>query len=364
MTRLPIFPNTCDMWQELLAETRPIVIYGMGNGADKLISRLDSIGVEYADIFASDGFVRGQIFHGKRVKSYSEIKAEYEDFVVLLSFATRLPEVIELVEKIGSENKLYIPDMPVSEENVYFDAPFYNDHIEEIRTAFSALEDEESKNVFSSVIHYKLSGRITDLLECTSDKEEMYSLFKKEKIHSLIDVGAYSGDTLKEALAFFPNLSYAVCIEPDKRTFKRLSKFCETVDKCTLKLVNAAAWHEDSVGEFAVSGNRNSTVVGSSTLSYQHKTEITPLVRVGGISEGVVDYIKYDVEGSEREALSGSFDLISRDRPQLLISLYHKSRDIFELINLMKEKYPDYKFYLRRLRCLPAWELNLIMIPS
>ena len=43
-------------------------------------------------------------------------------------------------------------------------------------------------------------------------------------------------------------------------------------------------------------------------------------------------------------------------------SLYHRSRDIFELINFTRDNYPDYKLYLRRLRCLPAWEIDLICV--
>ena len=86
MHRLPTFPQGEDMWKRLKSETRPIVIYGMGNGADKLIKRFESLGIRFADIFASDSFVRGHSFHGIRVKSFSEIKELYSDFVVVLSF--------------------------------------------------------------------------------------------------------------------------------------------------------------------------------------------------------------------------------------------------------------------------------------
>ena len=75
-----------------------------------------------------------------------------------------------------------------------------------------------------------------------------------------------------------------------------------------------------------------------------------------------IDYIKYDVEGAEREALEGSREVILRDNPCLLVSLYHRSRDIFELINYIKDEYPQYSLYLRRLRCLPAWEIDLICV--
>jgi hypothetical protein len=73
------------------------------------------------------------------------------------------------------------------------------------------------------------------------------------------------------------------------------------------------------------------------------------------------DFIKYDVEGAEYEALVGSHETIMRNSPTLLVSLYHRSRDIFFLINYLKGKYPEYTMKLRRLMCLPAWEIDLIL---
>ncbi len=363
MHRLPEYPARDDMWKKLSRESRPIVIYGMGNGADKLIKRLDSLGIKYADIFASDGFVRGHSFHGVRVKSFSEIKELYSDFVIALSFATRLDDVIEMLLSMNEEHTLFVPDMPVSEEEIYFDAEFYNAHYEEIKAAFSALADEESKNVFSSIIQYKLSGRIENLLKNSVAKDEMYSLLPCAEIRAICDIGAYSGDTLKEALLYFPNLEKALCIEPDKKTFKRLQKFADSIADKEIECINAAAWSSCGEGEFSLSGNRNSSVLGASTESYQHKSDAVSLLTLDSLCPSDVDYIKYDVEGSEREALIGSSETIKKHKPALLVSLYHKSRDIFELINLLSAQYPYYRFYLRRLRCLPAWEINLIMLP-
>lgn len=365
MHRLPTFPQGEDMWKRLKSETRPIVIYGMGNGADKLIKRFESLGIRFADIFASDSFVRGHSFHGIRVKSFSEIKELYSDFVVVLSFATRLEAVIEFISNIAEKYDLYVPDMPVADEHIYFDSEFYNAHFKEIKEAFFALADEESKNVFCSVIRYKLSGRIEYLLKHTSTKEEMYSLFQREKIRKICDVGAYSGDTLSEALEFFPTLSEAVCVEPDAKTFKRLLRFVDGLDgRVKARCINAAAWSESGDGEFSESANRNSSVVNSSTQSFENKVRKTQLVKIDDILPLGADYIKYDVEGAEREALLGSVNTIERYKPTLLVSVYHKSADLFDLINVLKKRHSGYRFYLRRQRCLPAWETNLIMLPG
>ena len=85
-------------------------------------------------------------------------------------------------------------------------------------------------------------------------------------------------------------------------------------------------------------------------------------MKIDSVTTDKVDYIKYDVEGAEREALLGSHETITKYSPTLLVSLYHRSRDIFELINYVKNNYPDYSLFLRRLRCLPAWEIDLICV--
>ena len=75
-----------DLWTYLASASKTIVMYAMGNGADKIISVCNSYSIEISDFFASDGFVRGQVFHGKRVMSFSEIKDKYgkDNIIVLL----------------------------------------------------------------------------------------------------------------------------------------------------------------------------------------------------------------------------------------------------------------------------------------
>ncbi len=355
---LPEYPCASDVWDTLAAETRPIVVYGMGNGADKLFRRFDKYGIEVAEIFASDGFVRGHYYNGYKVKSFSEIKEMYDDFVIVLSFASNRQDVIDMLSDIDSKYVMYVPDMPVAGEDEYFDREFYNLNYERIRRVYGSLCDEESRCIYAAVINYKLSGKMTYLTDAVTEKSDMYSLIGQKKIRTVVDAGAYNGDTAKDAIEYFSDLERIYAIEPDKKTYKRLVKFAEASD-VDIRTVNAAVWSRCSVGSFNESGNRNSSV--SSTASFEHKVGEVELITVDSL--GIApDYIKYDVEGAEYEALLGSLETISRAGPTLLVSLYHRSRDIFEIPELISERLSGYSFYIRRLRSVPAWEMNLILI--
>lgn len=355
---LPDYPVLEDMWDILKNEKRPIIIYGMGNGADKLIARFDKLGIEYADIFASDGFVRGHSFHGTRVKSFSEIKTLYSDFVIVLSFASSREEVLTLLSAMDKEHDLLIPDMPVASEE-YFDKVFYNTNYSRIKAVYNLLEDDLSRDIYAACIRYKLSGKLSYLTDSYCTTEDIYNLIGKE--HKVtVDGGAYNGDTVREVLKFFENPKKIYAVEPDKRNYRKLSAFSEGYEgKTEIVPINAGLWSTDTEGSFIGSGNRNSSV--SSTASFKKREENVSLLRIDNIVSEAVDYIKLDVEGAEREALIGSHGVISNYMPTMLISAYHKSEDIFALAELVADKYKGYKFFIRRTLCVPAWEIALIV---
>ena len=348
-----------DLWQYLSTTAKTVVMYGMGNGADKILAICEKYGITVADFFASDGFVRGHSFHGKVVLSYSQIKEKYgaENVIVLLSFASSLPDVLENIYRIASECELYAPDVPVCGDNL-FTLEFYKENLEKIFAVRELLADELSVKIYDNVIAYKLTGDIKHLRDAESSKEEAYSLLGAESFSSIADLGAYNGDTVREVMAISKNLSVAYAFEPDRRSFRKLSDFCATVTGSPeIYPINAAAWCEDTEIGFGDEGNRNSGICAKA------KTVNVTARTLDGVLDGKsIDYIKYDVEGAEKEAIIGCENTILSHRPKLLISAYHRSEDIFELPLQIHSLLPDYKLYYRRHPYIPAWDLNLLCI--
>ncbi len=355
-----IYSPKSDMWDYLAKSNKSIVMYGMGNGADKILAVCERYGIEICDFFASDGFVRGHSFHGKRVLSFSEAKEKYgaENMIVLLSFASSLPDVMDNIKKIAAECELYAPDVPVCGDEL-FTLDFAKNHRTEIEAVYALFEDDESKRIFKKVIRYKLTGDIKYLFEAESDKDEVYSsLLRSDTIRTYADLGAYNGDTIRELMRYSPVLSDIVAFEPDRRSFRKLCEFCDTLaDTLRVEKINAAAWNEDVTLIFGDEGNRNSGLFAKGKSVEVYATSLDKILKDRG-----VDYIKYDVEGCEREALIGSTETIAKYRPRLLVSVYHRSEDIFAIPLQIKSMKPDYKLFLRRYPYIPAWDLNLICL--
>ena len=377
-----------DLWHSLKAASdsgRPILLYGMGNGADKIITVCEAYGIPVADIFASDGFVRGHSFHGKVVLSFTQACEKYgaENMIVLLSFASSRPEVLELIRRVADTCETYIPDVPVCGTEL-FNAEFYEAHLNEITAARALLADEESRRVYDGIIEYKLTGRMDVLRATESDLADAYrNILHADSFVTTADLGAYNGDSIRDLRLYAPHLATVIAFEPDRRNHRKLTEYAagliETGDALSIHAVQAGAWSHPATLTFQASGNRNAGLADSpaptgnilpSTADnpYFGKTAEVPVTSLDAVCEEVLpsgthlDYIKYDVEGAETEALLGSRDVIRRDSPALLVSAYHRSADLFRLPLLVHELNPAYKLYLRRMAGVPAWDINLYAV--
>ncbi len=336
---------------------KPILLYGMGNGADKILDVCEQRGIPISGVFASDGFVRGQSFRGYTVTTYEAAKQTFGDMIVLVAFATSLPEVIGNIMRIAAEQETYVPDVPVYGDHL-FDYSFAAEHKEELSAAYELFSDEESRRLFAQIVAYKLSGRVDILMQSVSaDADGLSTLLHPKTYRVAADLGAYTGDTAVRLTAVAPQIESIHCFEPDPKTFSRLEKAVGS--EAWAELYPFAAWDRAEMLRFRKGGSRSSRLGGEGKTI---EVQAMPLDEVLGGKR--CDYIKYDVEGADYEALRGSANTILTHRPELLLSLYHRSEDLFRLPLALYDICPDYAFYLRRARSVPAWDLNLIAIPK
>lgn len=341
-----------DILIKLKNSNKPIVMYGTGNGADKMLDICKGHGIEISGVFASDGFVRKRMFRGFDVKSYIQIKEQFGDVVVLVVFGSDKEDVLENIKRISAEQELYIPALPLFGEGL-FDSNFVTANIEMLNSVYFMLEDEKSKEVFRDMVFYNISGKPEYLKRTSSADDDYTEILKPVEGEIFVDLGAYRGDTIVEFVRNAPDYNKIIALEPDKKTFEKLKKACEGI--INAELYNAAAYSYDTELKFAAKGGRNSLI--------SEEGNTVEARSVDSILAGErASIIKFDVEGAEAEAVKGCEKTIKKYHPSLIVSVYHRNEDIFKLPIMIKEINPEYKFFMRRRRCVPAWDILLYAI--
>jgi FkbM family methyltransferase len=343
-----------NVWDALKEDSKPVAVYGMGLGAEKIINVLGSYGIEVCDIFASDEFVRGHSFLGYKVLKYSEICAKYEDFNVVLAFATHLDGVIDNIRRINGEHTVFAPDVPVAGGGI-FTREFVEENEADFDLVYNSLADDESRRIYADIINFKISGKIDYLLNSfTADKNEIYrDILCLGDNEAIVDLGAYDGDTIREFTEFTGGKYRSItALEPDAKNYRKLLKSTEKMKNVTA--YNMGAWDKRDTLIFSEKAGRNSRL-----SAHGVSVEVTDL---DSLIDSPVTLIKMDIEGAELKALCGAESIIKKYSPKLYVCAYHRNEDLFTLGKKILELNPDYKLYFRHSKYIPAWESNFYAV--
>lgn len=353
---LEFINETNDVWENMRSCGKPLVLYGMGNGADAILDRMAAENLQAAAVFASDEFVRGQNFRGFTVEHYANIKERLGDFAVVIAFASELPEVLARFKALADKHIVFAPHLPLYAGSETVDKAWLSKYSERLQAVYERLADEQSRGVFANVLNYKLSGKPQYLWECETERlDDLKQLFAFTEAESYLDLGAYDGDTVREFLSLTDGrYTKITAVEADRRNYRKLC--AKTEGLAALRTVEAAVWDEDTELEFSDNGGRQSTLIGA------HKRMVKAVKMDNLLGEEPVTYIKMDVEGAEKQALSGLKEHILRDKPKMFIAAYHYDNDFFALPELIWQLQPDYKIYLRKHPYIPAWEMNFMVL--
>jgi len=376
---LPFINEENTLWEYLKTAGKPVVLYGTGDGADKVLARLAETGVPVSGIFASDEFVRGQQFHGFTVRTYSELLALREKVIVLIAFASELPDVLERFYKLASVHETYAPHVPVFSGEETVTPAWIKKHETKLLAVYERLADAVSRETFASVLNYKLSGKLSYLQACTTNRaEDLRTIFSFGGEEMYLDLGAYNGDTVQEFLQLTRGrYKKIVALEPDPKNFKKLTDFVRQNELKHITCLQAGVWNDCGSLELTGNGGRQSTFweadrsrFASQPLSQTcsmkkkiKKQQVTVVSVDAVLGNDHADYMKFDVEGVEKEALEGAAGHLAPDGngalPKLLVAAYHHDEDLFALPLLLWKLQPEYKIYLRKHPYVPAWEINI-----
>lgn len=338
-----------NIFVRLKNEKAPIILYGMGNGADKVISYLNKFEIPIYGIMASDDFCRYQTYKDFKVKKLSDFEKELNDFIILLCFGTDIEYVINHILEISKKHTLLVPSISLFGNEIVND-DFINENLNKIKEAYNLLSDEYSKTIYEKSFHFLYTGELKYLQNMDSNKKEIYKLLELNNSENYLDLGAYDGDTIKDFICYTNGYKKITAVEPNIKNFTKLLKNSEELNN--IELINKGisnicekTYISKNAGRMAHISDENGVEIETTTVDELFKAS-------------TFSYIKCDVEGYETKMIEGAKSTLL-SKPKLSISAYHKPSDIFNLILQINSINPEYKFYLRKQKYIPLWDLNI-----
>ena len=182
-----------DIWQQLSGSDSPVVIYGTGNGADKILDEFERRGISVSAVTASDDHVRCQTFRGFSVRSIGDAAKEFSDMILVPS---------EQVSVINTLGRTLSYQTPVDYE-MFLDAPAVSKAVRRLKRAkkklMSLFPDIKTGNDFISLI----PAGWTQIISQQSRQMPGSDLYNTE------DLG-FSGDSYGESFCPDENIARSV----------------------------------------------------------------------------------------------------------------------------------------------------------
>lgn len=348
-------PECLDSFQltNVLSPDREIYLYGGGDIGHIVYAELQRLHITVAGYIDRSG--RTQLLP---VPFYSleqmKQKDSLKNVTVLICYVSnRYDDTIADIKSVGIED-IIIPTNFFAQKMIYSEELRNDDKIirnsqTEILEALNLLDDDESRSVFCGMLRAYI----------TKDFEKNICCCKYESLNpeiipgwrcqysGLIDCGAYVGDTLEEFLRYNKHLDTYAGFEPNKKTFDILSSYV----KKQRKKLGSAFLYPCGVGAQTEISRFKAMESASSSKMSESGDELVPVVKIDDVIPITFPnlnlLLKMDVEGYEAAVLNGAKTFIKETKPDLMVCVYHKITDLWQLVLKIYQEFPNYRFYLR-----------------
>lgn len=334
--------------KKLKSDKLPVVIGGNGSLALAVERKLRASGL--------DNVIKSSIkIENGGIRIVDEVK---ERFNFILGYLDLYGSDISPDQFIGQcEGVFYVSELFESEKINY---DYYKSKEEEFAEVYRNLQDDKSRLCMEAFLNSKINEDSGGLWKLVEVPQYFSAEFLKVSCsEALVDCGAFQGDSIEDFLKWTGgDYSSIVAFEPDKNNIAGLKAFVVNKTLDFVKVVEAGAY--DFQGELKFHRTESDEMMSR----VQKDGEISIKVdTIDNVCKGMhPTFIKMDVEGSEKKALTGARQTIMDNHPVLAISAYHKKDDLFVLMKLIKELWGGYKFYFRLHKAL-AIDAVLYAIP-
>ncbi|SAL84167.1 hypothetical protein AWB67_06609 [Caballeronia terrestris] len=205
----------------------------------------------------------------------------------------------------------------------------------------SLLSDDLSRRTLDGHIKFRRTGRFEDIVS-TARRDVPFLVAALSPEVAYVDGGAFDGDTTEDFISISGGkFSRIHIVEPDPTNIERAKGRLNPLVPSDLIVYHEAAI---GAGRGLVGFNAIGSVGSAVDESACEKVQSVPL------SEFQTDkqlFIKLDIEGSEIDAISAELPFLSRCRPILAISAYHRPDDLLDAVRLIEQTNAGYRLHLR-----------------
>ena len=288
--------------------------------------------------------------HGKRIDGieiaapevfYRESEAAYAKgerlSVVIGATGIFLLEILSLLERKMVKACVY--------SAVQLDAAcYFSGESERVAKITQGFADEKSRHIYRSLIENMKNGRPVDF-----SLYEPNQYFGNDVIGELargevfVDAGVCHGEEIDRAV--HGGGIFVHGFEPDAENYAYLLKKYEGRQEVCIH--PCALWDREE----RLVLERNAATPSASRLAAGEAADAQGIAArpLDDVLQGApCTLLKMDIEGAEYRALLGAAKTIEEHRPKLAICVYHSLEDYVRIPELLMERYPFYRFFLRQ----------------
>lgn len=157
------------------------------------------------------------------------------------------------------------------------------------------------------------------------------------KNKDFIDGGAYRGEVaLMFERLYQPKKIY--CFEPEFKNYYQLLKFIEIHNLKEVIPIRMGLGEEEKIMKLKV--ERDASYISEEGEQQIKIITLDDFINENNLSVGL---IKLDIEGYGLKAIKGAKKTIKQFKPVLLISIYHRGKEFFEIKSYIQKLNPNYK---------------------
>lgn len=323
------------------ANTRPIYVYGAGQLGRYVFHVLVGFKL-YGQVkgFLDDDPTRVRYLN-RPVYEPDYPKNSGEDPVVIISvdphFKHEVP-IIKNCQRLGYEYVTF-RQFILNQIALALTMDELENNAEAIR-ALSIWDEQESHDTYKNMLR-AIATRNEEYLPRRSPSQYFISLVPGRYYRSFLDCGAYTGDVIHQLKQYTrDNFDNYYLVEGDPTCMWELRNAASKDPRFTV--------FETLLSNYKGTANFANTHTCGRITSDDNYAITLPCDTIDNLfADKPVTAIKMDIEGEEVNALDGARKVITEQRPVLIISMYHKIQDFWEVPLWIHDAGLDYSIYCR-----------------